>query len=95
MNKKRIFMIKYGDGYYVFKLEHLLASINKTKYSLSKELDIEYKVINRYAHGDLTRFDAGVIAKICDYCNCSLDDIIEYVPNEEIIENLEFAKDES
>lgn len=45
-------MIKYGDGYYVFKLEHLLASINKTKYSLSKELDIEYKVINRYAHGD-------------------------------------------
>lgn len=52
MNKKRVFMIKYGDGYYVFKLEHLLANINKAKYSLSKELYIEYKVINRYAHGD-------------------------------------------
>lgn len=82
MKYDRVFKIGYGNGYYLFKLEKLLTEINKSKYALAKELNTEYKVINRYAHGDLTRFDAEVIAKICDFCNCNLHDIIEYIPNE-------------
>lgn len=77
----RIHKIVCENGYYLFKLESLLEEMGKTKYSISKELPLEYKVINRYAHGDLSRFDATVIAKICDFCNCKMSDIIEYYPN--------------
>ena len=56
--------VNIEDGYYLFKLESLLATIDKTKYTIAKELPTEYKVINRYAHGDLERFDAKVIARI-------------------------------
>lgn len=78
----RVFIIPCENGYYRFKLEIVLKKINKTKYSLAKHLNSEYKVINRYARGNLSRFDAAVVAKICDYCDCSLDEILEYVPNE-------------
>lgn len=78
----RIFTIPCENGYYRFKLEVVLNEKNKTKYSLAKHLNSEYKVINRYARGNLSRFDAGVLAKICDFCDCKLDDILEYIPND-------------
>lgn len=77
----RVFIVPCENGHYRFKLELILKKIKKTKYTLAKQLNSEYKVINRYAKGDLSRFDASVIAKICDFCNCRLEDIIEYVPN--------------
>lgn len=76
-----IFKVVNGNGYFCFKLEDVLNKQNKTKYSLAKHLESEYKVINRYAKGNLSRLDLSVLAKICDYCNCRLEDIIEYVPN--------------
>ena len=79
--KSRIFEIPYENGYYLFKLEKVLENKNQSKYALAKALNSEYKVINRYARGDLSRFDASVIAKICDFCNCGIEDIIEYIPN--------------
>lgn len=78
----KVYKIYYQNGYYLFKLEELLSNINKTKYTLSKDLPTEYKIINRYAHGNLQKFDASVVARICDYCNCKMSDIIEYYPNE-------------
>jgi len=67
----RVFIIPCENGYYRFKLVVILNKIKKTKYSLAKQLDSEYKVINRYARGNLTRFDASVIAKICDFLQFS------------------------
>ena len=81
MTTKRIYKVPCGNGYYLFKLTELLGTINKSRYNLAKDLNSEYKVINRYARGNLNKFDANVIAKICDYCNCNLSDIIEYIPN--------------
>ena len=82
-NSNKIYKIYCENGYYIFRLEELLSSINKTKYSLARDLPTEYKVINRYAHGDLQRFDIYVIAKICDYCDCKMSEIVEYIPNKD------------
>lgn len=79
--KNKIYKVPCEKGYYLFKLTELLELLDKTRYNLSKDLNAEYKVINRYAHGNLSRFDANIIAKICDYCDCNLSDIIEYIPN--------------
>lgn len=77
----RIFIIPCENGHYRFKLEQVLSNAKKSKYALAKQLESEYKVINRYARGNLSRLDLSVLAKICDFCNCSLNDIIEYIPN--------------
>ena len=75
------YIIQCENGYFCFKLESILIKAKKTKYALAKQLNSEYKVINRYAKGNLTRLDVSVLAKICDFCNCKLEDIIEYIPN--------------
>lgn len=68
-------------GYYVFKLEKLLKdrkiSINK----LMKDTNTDFKVIKRLKSGELLRIDIIVLARLCDYFNCSILDIIEYYPN--------------
>lgn len=68
------------NGYYLFKLEDLLKekkiSINK----LMRETNTDFKVIKRMLTGELVRFDIFVTARLCDYLNCSITDIIEYIP---------------
>lgn len=80
-NKENYYKVKCENGYYLFKLETLLKQMNASKYALSKDTDMDYKIINRYITGDISRFDSKVIARICDFCNCNLKDIIDYVPN--------------
>lgn len=73
--------IKIENGYYFFKLQNLLAdkkiSINK----LMRDTNTDFKVIKRMMTGELLRFDIIVLARFCDYFNCSITDIIEYFPN--------------
>ena len=68
------------NGYYLFKLEDLLKekkiSINK----LMRETNTDFKVIKRMLTGELVRFDIFVTARLCDYFNCSITDIVEYIP---------------
>lgn len=75
-------MIKVNieNGYYVFKLEDILQkkkiSINK----LMRDTNTDFKVLKRILTGDLVRFDIFVMARLCDYLNCTITDIIEYCP---------------
>lgn len=77
-------MIKVNveNGYYLFKLEDILKekkiSINK----LMRDTNTDFKVLKRILTGELVRFDIWVIARLCDYLNCSILDIIEYIPNQ-------------
>lgn len=68
------------NGYYLFKLEDILKekkiSINK----LMRDTNTDFKVIKRMLTGELVRFDIFVTARLCDYLNCSITDIIEYIP---------------
>ena len=46
-----------------------------------KDTNTDFKVIKRMMTGELLRFDIIVLARFCDYLNCSITDIIEYFPN--------------
>ena len=81
-DKNKVYKIKHEHGYYIFRLGLLLDEIGKSRYVMSRELQMEYKVLNRYIQGNLSRFDTSIIAKICDYCHCKMSDIIEYYPDE-------------
>jgi len=71
--------VKIDKGYYLFKLEKLLddkgISINK----LMKETETDFKVIKRLMTGDLIRIDIIVLARICNYLECKITDILDYV----------------
>lgn len=73
--------IKIENGYYLFKLEDLLKQKNISINKLVKDTDTDFKVIKRILTGDLVRIDIFVLARICNFLECSLNDIIEYIPN--------------
>lgn len=76
--------VKIENGYYLFKLEDILKdrkiSINK----LMRDTNTDFKVLKRLLTGELVRFDIFVIARLCDYFNCTITDIVEYVLEKEI-----------
>lgn len=69
------------NGYYLFKLEDILANKNISINKLMKDTETDFKVLKRLMTGNLVRIDIFVIARLCDYLKCTITDIIEYIPN--------------
>ncbi len=69
------------NGYYLFKLEDILADKNISINKLMKDTETDFKVLKRLMTGNLVRIDIFVIARLCDYLKCTITDIIEYIPN--------------
>ncbi len=75
---EKIVSVKVGEGDFLFKLDNLLDQKNISKNKIMRDTETDFKVIQRLAKGNLTKIDIYVIARICDYLNCDVDDIIEY-----------------
>lgn len=43
-----------------------------------RDTDTDFKVIKRIMTGNLVKVDIFVLARLCDYLQCSITDIIEY-----------------
>jgi len=71
--------VNIGNGYYLFKLEDLLKEKDISINKLMKDTNTDFKVLKRLMTGELLRFDIYVVARLCDYFNCKITDIIEYV----------------
>ena len=78
MQMENIITLNIENGYYIFKLKDILykkkISINK----LMRETNTDFKVIKRLMTGELVKIDIFVLARLCDYLDCSINDIIEY-----------------
>ena len=77
MNK--IKKINIENGYFLFKLEKLLTDRNISINKLMRDTNTDFKVIKRLMTGDITRIDTNVLARLCDYLECSITDIIDYI----------------
>ena len=73
--------LSIGNGYYNFKLDELLKEKKISINQLIRDTNTDFKVLKRMMTGELVRFDIFVLARLCDYFNCKITDIIEYVPN--------------
>ena len=73
--------LKIENGYYLLKLEDLIIQNNLSLNKIIRDTNTDFKVLKRIMTGKLVRIDIYVIARLCDYFNCSMKDIIEYVPN--------------
>ena len=68
-------------GVYFFKLEDILKQRKISINRLMRDTNTDFKVLKRMMTGELVRFDIFVVARLCDYLNCKITDIIEYIPN--------------
>lgn len=77
MNK--VYKIKFENGYYLFKLEQILEDKKISMNKIMRETNTDFKVLKRLGTGDLARVDITVLARLCDYLDCDMKDIFEYV----------------
>lgn len=75
---EKIVKVKVGMGEFLFKLDDLLEKKNISKNKMMRDTETDFKVIQRIATGTITRIDIYVLARICDYLDCNLSDLIEY-----------------
>lgn len=78
--------LKIENGEYLFKLDDILKAKNISINKLMRDTETDFKVIKRLMTGELVRIDIFVLARLCNYLNCNLEDIIEYVPNKKLQE---------
>lgn len=71
--------VNIENGYYLFKLGRLLQNKNISINKLMRDTNTDFKVIKRIMSGEIVRIDIIVLARLCDYLNCNITDIIEYV----------------
>ncbi len=70
--------VKIGNGYYYFKLDSILKEKHISINKLMRDTETDFKVLKRMITGDLVRIDIIVLARLCNYFNCKIEDIIEY-----------------
>ena len=64
------------------KLDELLENTGISKNKLSQRAEIQRTQINKYCKNDITRLDIAVLARICTVFDCTISDLLEFVPPE-------------
>lgn len=70
--------VKIENGFYLFKLKNILLNRNISINKIMKDTNTDFKVIKRLMTGDLAKIDITVLARICDYLDCNIEDVVEY-----------------
>lgn len=61
------------------RLNELLVEHEISKNKICKDLDLARGNFNRYCRDDFQRIDASLIIKLCDYFQCSIQELLEIV----------------
>ncbi|MFR0923106.1 MAG: helix-turn-helix domain-containing protein [Clostridia bacterium] len=72
--------LELENGYYLFKLDDILKEKNISINRLMRDTNTDFKVLKRMLTGELVRFDIFVVSRLCNYLDCKITDIIEYIP---------------
>ncbi len=70
--------VEIENGYYLFKLKKLLFDKNISINKLMRDTNTDFKVIKRLIDGDIVRIDITVLARLCNYLECNITDIVDY-----------------
>lgn len=61
------------------RLNELLVEDEISKNKICKDLDLARGNFNRYCRDDFQRIDANLIIKLCDYFECTIEDLLVIV----------------
>jgi putative transcriptional regulator len=65
----------------VFKLTDRLFERGMNQFTFSRIVKVNKNTVNAYYHGYAKRINVDDIEKMCEYLECSLSDLIEYIPD--------------
>ena len=69
--------------YLHLKLPELLAEKGISRAKLCRDLNLQRTNINRYYRDEFQRIDAVLIARLCEYLNCDVSDLLELKDSKE------------
>ena len=64
------------------KLDEQLKKSGLSKNKFSQRAELQRIQLNRYLNDDVSLLDKAVLGRICTVLNCKIEDILEFVPNE-------------
>jgi len=64
------------------KLDELIEKAGISKNKLSHRAEMQRTQINNYCKNEITRLDIDVLARICTVLDCSIGDLLEFIPPE-------------
>lgn len=67
-------------GLIKLNIEEILDKAGISKNKICKDLDLPRPNFNKYCRNQFQRIDANLIAKLCFYLDCSITELITYVP---------------
>lgn len=70
-------------GFLRMNIEDILKEKGISKNKICKDLDIPRTNFNRYCRQDFQRIDANLVAKLCEYLDVSVGELISYVKSED------------
>ncbi|MGI5947883.1 MAG: helix-turn-helix domain-containing protein [Lachnospiraceae bacterium] len=70
-------------GHLHMRINELMEKAGISKNRVCKDLDIPRANFNRYCRDEFQRIDANLVCKLCEYFQCEIQDIIEYVKDNE------------
>lgn len=71
----------YGGCMLLFKLKDRLKERGMTQATFSRLSKIRKNTVNAYYHGYIKRIRVEDIIAMCEYLECPISDIIEFIPD--------------
>ena len=71
--------IEVEHGYWLFKLGSSLAERGISKNKIMCDTNTKHDTLQGYVNGTLKRVDIDVLDRFCNYLNCDMVNIIEYI----------------
>lgn len=70
-----------NGGKVIITLDEYRLKKGISKYKIIKNCNVSSAQLNSYCNNKVARIDLPVLARICDYLECEIGDILKYVPN--------------
>lgn len=71
------------NGRIKINLEYLLKMSGLSRNKFCQKAEIQRSQLNGYINNTITRLDTDVLVRICRTLNCSISDLLEYIPPDE------------
>lgn len=65
-------------GQIEIKLGKVLQDKGISKNKVCKHCDMQRTQLNRYVNNEMDRVDLAVLARLCEYLECGISDLLEY-----------------
>lgn len=62
------------------KLDELIEKSGLSKNKLSHRAEMQRTQINHYCNNEITRLDIDVLSRICTVLDCTIGDLLEFIP---------------